>query len=176
MNNNVIGINAPFGETHFQQSDALAIKREVLNFLKTRWNMYSAAMTNGIRRQTILDWIKLDADFRKEYEQIRDGWIDGAESNIFQQAAHNEKAFVPAIFVLKSWRSERYGDRIDGTVQVNHSFKLSGNIGKVLSDMQLEQLEQAEDAVIVTDTPKQLESPQNSTESIPPSQETGPSG
>ena len=103
----------------------------VLRYLETDWNVYKACRAAGISRVTLYrDWLNKE-DFRQRFDDVRDQWLDGAESNLISQGANNTKNFVPAIFMLKSHRPETYdrqalNGRITGPVTIN--------IGQVAGD------------------------------------------
>jgi hypothetical protein len=103
----------------------------VLNYLGTDWNIYKACRAAGVSRVTLYrDWLS-NVDFLNRFNDIRDQWLDGAESNLLEQGVNNKRNFVPAIFMLKSHRPEIYdrqalAGRMLGNVTIN--------IGQVSSD------------------------------------------
>lgn len=103
----------------------------VLTFLETDWNIYKACRAAGISRVTLYrDWLNKE-DFRARFDDVRDRWLDSAESNLLEQGANNKKNFVPAIFMLKSHRPETYDRQaLNGRIQGNVTI----NIGQVSSD------------------------------------------
>jgi hypothetical protein len=134
-------------------------KRKVLDYLANAWNISNAAKSAGIRRITVYGWIEEDPEFRREYQDLLDGHIDGAEENIIDQGEHNKKAFVPAIFMLKSHRPEIYdrqalAGRMLGNVTIN--------IGQVSSDT-LKGLDLTGKARIAVDDVPSIDSGKDST-------------
>ena len=117
--------------THPDEIETNATREAFLAEMSKHWNVYRAAKKIGISRKLVYnEWLH-DTEFKARYDEILDSWIDGAESNLMSQAAQNEKAFVPAIFMLKSHRPETYdrqalSGRMIGPVTIN--------IGQVAND------------------------------------------
>ena len=117
---------------HPDEIDANTSKLLFLEEMGKCWNVYKAAKKVGIRRKTVYDeWLANDPDFMARYNEILSGIVDEAQENILDQAAHNKKAFVPAIFVLKAHMPDVYDRQaLNGRIQGNVTI----NIGQVSSD------------------------------------------
>lgn len=118
-------------------------KASVLDALKIDWNIYKAAQRCGIARRLVYEWLEADHDFKRAFNEVRDGHLDGCESNLLMEGSQNKKAWVPAIFMLKSHRPEVYADRHETTLNINHSIGLSGRAKATLESMGVIEVEEA---------------------------------
>lgn len=91
-------------------------ERAVLDALELHPSKSRACRTARIGRATFYQWVRDDSDFAAKVEVAREKGIDALEDALFKDAidGHNTTA---AIFMLKSWRRERYGDK----AEVKHS-------------------------------------------------------
>ena len=97
-------------------------RKQVLDALELHPSKTRACRSARIGRQSFYDWVKDDPDFAADVQAAREKGIDAVEDALFKDAieGHNTTA---AIFMLKSWRRERYGDRQH--VDLNASGSLS---------------------------------------------------
>lgn len=85
-------------------------RQAVLDALRLHPSITRACKSARISRNAFYEWRNDDPDFATEIEASREKGIDALEDSLFRDAieGHNTTA---AIFMLKSWRRERYGDR-----------------------------------------------------------------
>jgi hypothetical protein len=89
----------------------IAKQREFLQAVIEEWNVAKAAHKIGVSRSTIYDLIEKSEGFRKAFEEIRDSHLDDIECNLINEG--KGRNFTPGIFMLKQWRPERYGPKIE---------------------------------------------------------------
>lgn len=96
--------------------------QKLLDALRVHPSITRACKSARISRNAFYEWRKDDPDFAADVENAREKGIDALEDALFRDAieGHNITA---AIFMLKSWRRERYGDRQH--VDLNASGSLS---------------------------------------------------
>ena len=99
------------------------VKGQFLELMKERWNVYLNAKELGINRTLVYTQWLHDPEFKIKFDEIRDSHLDGAEANLMFQAQHDKKAYVPAIFMLKSHRPEVY-DRSQ-VIDVHHTIAMN---------------------------------------------------
>jgi hypothetical protein len=111
--------------THPDEIRSNDLKLQFLELMRKNWNVYNCCKKLGINRTIVYtEWLKVDTEFKRLWDEALSKWIDGAEGNIMKQAQLSKK-FIPAIFVLKAHRAETYGDKQELTVNVdNKAFML----------------------------------------------------
>ena len=117
--------------THPDEISSNKSKTYVLAELEKNFNIYNACREAGITRALFYTEWKKDEVFQSKLEDIKAKWIDGAESNLMAQAVDNKKAYVPAIFMLKSHKPEVY-DRQSLQGQIHGNVTI--NIGQIASE------------------------------------------
>lgn len=60
----------------------------------------------GVSRRTIFRWMADNPELREEFDSIREAMVSAVEDTLFQKAMGGD--VTAAIFMLKSWRPERY--------------------------------------------------------------------
>ena len=91
-------------------------EKAILDALELHPSKSRACRSARIGRNAFYEWCKDDPEFAAKIEAAREKGIDALEDALFKDAieGHNTTA---AIFMLKSWRRERYGDKSE----VKHS-------------------------------------------------------
>lgn len=93
--------------------DANAIKLLFLEEFHKNQNVYQICQKLGISRQLpYFEWQR-DPVFKERYDEIRSVQVRDIEDNLLDTALYNKKAYVPQIFMLKSWMPEKYGDKYE---------------------------------------------------------------
>lgn len=89
-------------------------EQAILDALELHPSKTRACRSARVSRQRFYEWCKDDAEFADRVEAAREKGIDALEDALFRDAidGHNTTA---AIFMLKSWRRERYGDKSEIT-------------------------------------------------------------
>jgi hypothetical protein len=103
--------------------------------LKKRGNVYKTCIAMGLPRSTVYTHWSQDPDFKAKFDEWQETLLDGIEGRLFQEALHNEKSFVPAIFMLKAWRPERYGDKLDIHNQTEIGFSFEDRATALISEL-----------------------------------------
>jgi hypothetical protein len=81
----------------------------VLDALREKPVYNAAARKARVTRQTLHNWRKADPGFAERCEQARADGFDAVEDALITRAVKDDT--TAAIFMLKSWRPERYGDK-----------------------------------------------------------------
>lgn len=89
-------------------------KQQILEYLKINWNISAACEHTGISRQVFYYAFKDDPEFKSAVDNVRESHLDQLEQTMFNNAK-TEKGTADRIFALKSWRRERYGERVNLT-------------------------------------------------------------
>lgn len=118
--------------THPDEIDSNALKLQILDFLRKRWNFYSCAVTFGLRRSKLYEWMKEDGEFASQIAEIKDSWLDGCEEKNFIEGVQDKNAVTQRIFMLKCHRPEVYGDRYDVNVTETVELNLNEHAAKAL--------------------------------------------
>lgn len=85
----------------------------ILAALRLHPSKSRACRTAKVPRQTFYDWLAADPDFKARVAVAQAIGIDAIEDSLLTDAVdHNTTA---AIFALKTWRKERYGDKLEHT-------------------------------------------------------------
>lgn len=85
----------------------------ILEALETKPSYASAARKARISRTTLNRWRREDAAFDARCQQAREAGMDAIEDNLINRGLMGDT--TAAIFMLKSWRRERYGDKQETT-------------------------------------------------------------
>jgi hypothetical protein len=84
-------------------------EQAILAALELHPSKSRACRSARIPRRTFYDWLADDPAFRARVEAAQEMGIDAVEDTLFVEAInHNITAII---FALKTWRSEKYGDR-----------------------------------------------------------------
>lgn len=97
-------------------------EQAILNALELHPSKTRACRTARVGRVTFYEWCKDDPDFAAKVETAREHGIDAIEDALMKDAVEGNNT-TAAIFLLKSFRRERYGDRQH--VDLNTSGSLS---------------------------------------------------
>jgi hypothetical protein len=74
---------------------------------------------NRLRRSTLYTWIKEDAEFAEELDEIKQGWIDNIESAMTKSALEGNT--TAQIFLLKTQAKDRgYIEGVEVTTRTIH--------------------------------------------------------
>lgn len=85
-------------------------KQRVVEYLEKSYNVMAAMEYAGINRATFYYAKKFDKEFHAAVEKAREKHLDSIESGLFD-TAKKPNGITAAIFLLKNWRRERYGER-----------------------------------------------------------------
>ena len=107
--------------TERKPGDKIAMTRIISDDLKKRFlevfgetcNMSTSAESLDIPRSTVYYWLRSDPQFKEHFDQAR---LDGAEvleDVAIKRATDTSDRLIS--FLLKSYRPERFGDKIDVT-------------------------------------------------------------
>ena len=89
----------------------------ILQALREKPTYSSAARKARISRTTLTNWRQDDPDFAAACELAREAGMDAIEDKLVDRAMKNDT--TAAIFMLKSWRRERYGDKLQHSGEVS---------------------------------------------------------
>src|SRR5215813_7662783 len=112
-------------------------KAEFLEAVEGKLAVRAAARAVGVARSTIYRWRDEDKAFEEEVKERQECAIDRLEASTYEQAMQPDSPPVLKIFMLKSWRPERYRE----TVGVEHG--ISAELQRVL-DVQRREWRQLE--------------------------------
>jgi hypothetical protein len=84
-------------------------EQQVLDALREKPMYTSAARKARVTRQTLYNWRMANPDFAERCEQARAEGFDALEDALVTRGLKSDT--TAAIFLLKSWRPERYGDK-----------------------------------------------------------------
>lgn len=88
----------------------------ILGFLREHPSYARAARKARIARSSLSAWRSDDPGFAVRCEAARVEGIDAVEDSLMERATKDDT--TAAIFLLKTWRRERYGDRLAVSIDV----------------------------------------------------------
>lgn len=91
----------------------------ILAALREHPSFARAARKTRIARSSLIAWRKDDPAFAARCEAAREEGIDAIEDALMERGTANDT--TAAIFLLKSWRRERYGDRLAVSLDVRQA-------------------------------------------------------
>jgi hypothetical protein len=86
----------------------------------------------GLRREKWYEWLRDDSDFKRSTDAIREKALEEIENNLFGEGRTNKKAIVPMLFILKTWKRELYGDKLE-TYNTNSNIDLTEQANQTLA-------------------------------------------
>ena len=101
-----------------QPNDKSHLKGPFITALQERPNVAAACETVDISRETAYNWRESDEQFARDWDACFLRHIDTIEENALERAMR-ARHDVMAIFMMKSWKPERYGD--NKTVNVGNA-------------------------------------------------------
>ena len=81
-----------------------------IEYIKGRYNIGRACKEIGITRQTYLNAMEVDPEFRRQVNDARESHLDDCEDNMFD-GGKKMMGITQAIFMLKSHRRATYGEK-----------------------------------------------------------------
>lgn len=82
----------------------------ILDALSLHPSKSRACRTARVPRQRFYEWCHDDPDFKARVDAAQQRGIDAVEDALFADALNHDT--TAAIFTLKSWRPERYSDKL----------------------------------------------------------------
>lgn len=100
-------------------------RRFLLDFL-THGTVMAAAQHAGVGRRTVYAWLQDDTDFKRDFDEAKEGSTDLLEREAVRRAINGGDNLL--VFLLKSRRREVYGDQravgVSGTIRHEHEHRL----------------------------------------------------
>lgn len=130
-----------------------ATKRDVfLQALAELPTIARAAKVAGIDKQTAYNWRKSDPEFARAWDDALESGVDQMEQAVMQRVIDGKCSDILAIFMLKSWRRDRYSDRAQ--------LEITGNAGIIVEHRYpQQQIPQQNQMVIEVESRSALPSP-----------------
>jgi hypothetical protein len=85
----------------------------ILEALHNHPSLGRAARKARVSRHTLRNWRLADPEFAAEVEAAREAGFEALEDALIERGAKNDT--TAAIFMLKGWKPERYGDKLQHT-------------------------------------------------------------
>lgn len=139
---------ANLNPTHPDEIDANYRKTLLLEYLRSKWNVYQAAQKVGVERGQVYNAWMQDLDFKAKFQQTKDLHLDAMEEMTFSEGTHNKNAYVQRFFLLKAHRPEIYGDRAELGVTVTHRLDMGELASRTLQAVEAQYTIEADTQVL----------------------------
>lgn len=126
--------------THPDEIDANNLKLLFLKEFEHSHNVYNTCQVLGITRKLVyFDW-QDDIEFKKKFDEIRGVQVRDIEDGFLTEAKQNKKAWVPQIFLLKTWMPEKYGDKYELNQNSTITYNFNGLAENIVKRLQTKEV------------------------------------
>lgn len=108
----------------------------------------------GLRKLTVMDWMKKYPEFKEKFDEIQDLFVDGLEQVAMDRAKSKSDSLL--MFLLKAQRRDVYGDKKEVELSAKEGVKLIIS-DSMLSSEERQQIEQDQQLLLDSSEDKEDE-------------------